>query len=162
MAKYKFKKINEGEQQAQQPAQPVTQQQPAQPATQQQNQQIPAQNNKMSEQDVKTFSDNLTKQLNELTNKYFQDTINGSGPISEFLKTSAEAKKFVDNIIAKNDNYTQKLELIKKFVETLNKTVNPQAQQQPAQQPVQQQPAQQNESFINKYQRKLFESMYKK
>lgn len=151
MAKYKFKKINEGEQQAQQPAQP---------ATQQQNQQIPAQNNKMSEQDVKTFSDNLTKQLNELTNKYFQNTINGSGPISEFLKTSAEAKKFVDNIIAKNDNYTQKLELIKKFVDALNKTVNPQAQ--PQQRQPAQQPQQQNESFVSKYQRKLFESMYKK
>lgn len=158
MAKYKFKKINEGEQQAQQPAQP---------ATQQQNQQIPAQS-KMTVQDVKSFGDNLTKQLNDLTNKFFQNTINGSGPISEFLKTSAEAKKFVDNIIAKNDNYTQKLELAKKFIDTLNKTVNPQAQpqRQTQQQSVQQQPAQQpqqqNESFVSKYQRKLFESMYKK
>ena len=182
----KHRRLFEGEQQAQpqQNTQPQAQQQQA-PVQQQQPAQQPAQAQAQPQQQpqqqapnastapvlnqeaVNNFKNNLAKQIGDITNKVFQDELNGSSPISNLLKTNAEAKKYVDQIIAQNNNFDEKSKLVKGFLDTLDKTVgsNQQPVQQPSQQPQQpaqaQQPQQQNESyvrldsFVNRSQSKL-------
>lgn len=148
MRLHKKNKMFEGEQPAQQ--------QPAQ-QPQQQNQVQPQQNQILNQENIGQFK----KTVMDAINKTIQDSMNsGNSVVGNFLKSNQEAHQFISNVIAKNDDIAAKLDLMTKFFNTLDKTVSQPVQQaqQPAQQP-QQQPAQQNESsFINRYQKKLFES----
>lgn len=155
--KYNYRRLNEDDaQQAQQPVQ--NQAQPQQQAQQQQTPQI-------TEQDINTLRANIAKQVNDTLNKALQAEMNGSSNIANLAKSNADVNNYVKAILAKNDDFTAKMEMMKKFFETL--AAPAQQGQQPAQgqaQPQQQaqQPAQQNESFISKYQRKLFENYHTK
>lgn len=155
MRLHKKNKMFEGEQ-----PQQATQQQPTQ-QPQQQNQVQPQQYQILNQENIGQFK----KTVMDAINKTIQDSMNsGNSVVGNFLKSNQEAHQFISNVIAKNDDIAAKLDLMTKFFNTLDKTVSQPVQQpaqQPAQQPQQQpqQPAQQNESsFINRYQKKLFEN----
>ena len=156
--KYNYRRLYEDD--APQAQQPQPAQQPAQNQAQQQ--QAP----QITEQDINTLRANIAKQVSDALNKALETEMNGSSNIAKLVKSNAEVSQYVKAILDKNDDFTAKMEMMKKFFETLAKPGQQPAQNQaqPQQQPQQQvqQPAQQNESFISKYQRKLFENYHTK